>query len=269
MIKLFCPLTTVVVVSSSILLAASVRAQSTDSDLAKKLSNPVASLISVPFQFNWDDGIGPDGNGSRTTTNIQPVIPISLNARWNLISRTIVPLTYQDDVIPGSSQSGLGDILQSFFLSPADPGPGGLIWGVGPVFLLPTGKDGLTADQFAAGITGVALKQGGPWTFGVLANHLWDVDGGSGGTDISSSYVQPFVSYTTPTAWTFTVNSETTYDWVTDEASVPVNAVVTKLTQIGNQPISVGGGFRYWVDNPKNGPEGLGIRLIVTFLYPK
>ncbi|MBB97856.1 MAG: hypothetical protein CML68_25060 [Rhodobacteraceae bacterium] len=242
---------------------------SSDADLAQKLANPVASLISVPFQFNWDEGYGPNDDGSRLTTNFQPVVPISLNARWNLISRTIVPLTYQEDVVPGTSQSGLGDVLQSFFFSPAEPTSFGLTWGLGPVFLLPTGEDGLTADQFAAGLTGVALEVKGPWTFGVLANHLWDVGGGSGATDISSTFVQPFLAYTTASAWTYTINSETTYNWVTDEASVPVNVIVSKLTKVANQPVSIGAGLRYWVDGPDNGPEGLGLRAVITFLYPK
>ena len=242
---------------------------SSDAELAQQLSNPVASLISVPFQFNWDEGYGPNDDGSRLTTNFQPVVPISLNARWNLISRTIVPLTYQEDIVPGTSQSGLGDVLQSFFLSPAAPTAGGLTWGFGPVFLLPTGQDGLGADQFAAGVTGVALEVVGPWTIGTLANHLWDVGGGDGGTDISGTFVQPFFSYTTPGAWSYTINSETTYNWLTDEASVPVNLVVSKLTKIAGQPVSIGGGIRYWLDGPDAGPEGLGFRFIVTFLYPK
>ena len=176
-----------------------------DTELAKQLSNPVSSLVSVPFQFNYDSGYGPDGNGHRTTVNFQPVVPIRLNDDWNLISRSIVPFIDQSDIRPGTSQSGVGDIVQSFFISPNQRTESGLIWGAGPVFLLPTGDDGLGADQFAAGLTGVVLKQTGPWTFGVLANHMWDVGGGSDPTDISATFVQPFINYTTPDAVTFAV----------------------------------------------------------------
>ena len=98
--------------------AGPLHAQDSSADLAKKLSNPIASLISVPFQLNYDHGYGPL-DGDKTTLNIQPVIPISLNADWNLISRTILPVTYQDDIAgPSGSQFGLGDLVQSFFLSP-------------------------------------------------------------------------------------------------------------------------------------------------------
>ena len=134
-------------------------------DLAKQLSNPIASLISVPYQFNFDEGFGPDGDGRRTTVNFQPVVPIEISPSWNVISRTIVPFIDQTDVIPGSSQSGVGDVVQSFFFSPKEPTARGLIWGVGPVFLLPTGGSDLGADQFAAGLT-AALSMG---DLGVIA----------------------------------------------------------------------------------------------------
>lgn len=240
-----------------------------NSELAKQLSNPIASLISVPFQYNYDENIGTSGQGTRHTVNFQPVVPISLNDNWNLISRTIVPFIDQSDVVPGTSQSGVGDVVQSLFFSPKAPTQNGLIWGVGPVFLLPTATDDLGADQFAAGITGVGLKQTGPWTFGMLFNHLWDVGGGSNPTDISSTFVQPFVSYTTAEAWTFTANSETTYDHIGDEASIPINFTVTKVTKLGKNLVSVGGGIRYWADTPATGADDWGARLILTFLYPR
>lgn len=239
--------------------------------LAKKLSNPIASLISIPFQFNYDGGYGPEGDGRRGFVNIQPVIPFSLSADWNLISRTIAPLVYQDDLFPGAGhQSGLGDIVQSFFFSPAQPGPSGIIWGVGPVFLLPTATDEmLGGDKWGAGPTGVILKQHGPWTVGMLANHIWSFAGQGDRQDVNATFLQPFVSYTTKDAWTFSLNTETTYDWTANEWSVPINFNISKLLRFGKLPVQIGGGVRYWAASPDQGPEGWGLRMTITFLLPK
>ncbi|MDM0046245.1 transporter [Variovorax dokdonensis] len=239
-------------------------------DLAKKLSNPVAALISVPLQFNYDEGFGPNREGHKTYMNFQPVVPISLNSEWNVISRTILPLVDQSNVVPGTSQSGIGDITQSFFFSPKEPTAGGLIWGVGPALLLPTGSDPLlSARKWGAGPTAVVLKQDGPWTYGALANHIWGFGGVETRQDVSNTFLQPFLSYTTPTAWTFTVNSESSYDWKNKEWTVPVNAMVSKLVKFGQQPVSLGVGARYWADSPENGPHGWGARAIAVFLFPK
>ncbi|WP_442150523.1 transporter [Rhizobium leguminosarum] len=259
-----------VAVAATLGMGAPAYGQDSSSDLAKKLSNPIASLISVPFQLNYDHGYGPL-DGDKATLNIQPVIPFSLNADWNLISRTILPVTYQNDVAgPSGSQFGLGDVLQSFFLSPAKPTDGGLIWGAGPVFLIPTATDDLLGgEKWGAGPTIVALKQDGPWTYGVLANHIWSFAGNEDRNDISNTYMQPFLSYTTPTAWTFALNTESTYDWKTHDWSVPINVTVSKLVKVNEQPISLTAGLRYWAAAPDDGPEGLGVRLGLTFLFPK
>lgn len=245
-------------------------AQESSADLAKKLSNPVASLISVPFQANYDSGYGPD-DGSKYTINIQPVIPFTLNEDWNVISRTILPVVWQDDIAgPSGHQFGLGDTTQSFFFSPKQPTAGGVIWGVGPAFLLPTGTDDLLGgEKWGAGPTGVVLKQDGPWTYGMLSNHIWSFAGNDDRADISATFLQPFLSYTTKDAWTFTLNTESTYDWEAKQWSVPVNFTVAKLVKVGKQPISLGADVRYWAESPESGPDGWGARLVLTFLFPK
>lgn len=243
-----------------------------EADLAQKLNNPVAAMISVPFQFNYDGKIGARDQGGRTTLNIQPVVPFALNSDWNIISRTILPVISQWDVGPGTGrQFGLSDITQSLFLSPREPGPGGLIWGVGPVFRIPTATDELLGgSRWGAGPTAVVLKQAGPWTIGALANHVWSVGGATrgGAGQVSMTFIQPFLSYTTAEAWTFALNTETTYDWANDKLTVPVNAVVSKLVKIGGQPISLFAGVRYYAITPYSGPKGFGARAGLTFLFP-
>lgn len=166
-------------------LTLSATAHGQDAYLAKQLSNPVASLISVPFQFNYDRGFGPD-DGHRAFVNIQPVVPITLNDDWNLILRTILPVITQHDIAGGSgTQSGLGDITESLFLSPTKPGSSG---GAGPVFLIPIATDDLPgSDNWGAGPTAVVLKQNGPWTYGMLANHV-SFAGPDRRADISSTF---------------------------------------------------------------------------------
>jgi len=259
-----------VAVSATCLLSLEAMADSNE-ELAKKLANPVAALISVPFQLNYDQGIGPLDDGTRWQLNIQPVIPVDLSTDWNLISRTILPVIAQDDIAPGSgSQSGIGDIVQSLFLSPKAPTANGWIWGAGPVFLLPTGSERLlTADKWGAGPTVVLLKQDSGWTYGALANHIWSFAGSDNRADVNATFLQPFLSYTTSTAWTFTINTESTYNWDDKQWLVPINAGVSKVTKIGSQLISLQGGVRYWADGPNSAPEGFGFRLTVTLLFPR
>lgn len=239
-------------------------------DIAKKLANPVAALISVPFDYDTYSDIGPVDDGKRWTITAKPVIPITLNPNWNLISRTILSYVDQEDIFPGAgSQSGLSDILQSVFFSPAQPKKD-LIWGAGPVLLLPTASDDLLGgEKWGAGPTGVVLKQAGPWTYGMLANHVWSFAGDSDRSDISSTFLQPFVSYTTKTATTFALQTESTYDWESEEWSVPINAAVTQILKIGSQLIQLKAGVRYWADSAPMDPEGWGFKVGLVFLFPK
>jgi hypothetical protein len=240
-------------------------------ELARKLANPVASLISVPLQYNYDESYGPDDEGSINRLNIQPVIPITLNDDWNLITRTIVPLIDQNDIpVRGQGKSGLGDITASQFFSPKEPTARGWIWGAGPVELLSTASDdALGAEKWGLGPTVVVLKQIGPWTVGGLGNHIWSVAGDDDRADISATFLQPFVSYITKTKTTLGLNTESSYDWEGEEWSVPLNATVSQLFKIGPQIMQLTLGARYWAESPEGGPEDWGLRAQLTFLFPK
>lgn len=213
-------------------------------DVAKKLANPIANMISLPIQVNYQQNLGLDDKGDKWLTNVQPVIPIELNDEWNIISRTIIPLVSEDNGI--STTSGVADIVQSAWLSPREPTESGWIWGSGAAFLIPTGSD-LSAEKWGVGPTFVALKQSGHWTYGGLTNHLWsfagdDIRDGSGevANNINQTFVQPFLTYITPQAVTIALNTETTYDWEREQWTVPLNLSVTKVTKIGSQLISYG-----------------------------
>lgn len=254
------------VITTTFITVASAQCLAQEPDLAQQLANPVSSLVSVPVQSNLDFGVGP-GDGTRWTTNVQPVVPFHLNEDWNLISRTILPLVDIEGAQPGGigDEFGLGDTVQSFFLSPPQSDP---IWGLGPALLIPTATNPLLGgEKWGAGPTGVVLKQQGPWTYGLLANHLWDVAGDSSRAGVNATFLQPFCSYITGTKTTFTLNSESTYDWHTNQWTFPVNFVVSQLLTLGSQPVQLFAGTRYDIEKPSGGPEW-GLRLGIVFLFP-
>ena len=237
-------------------------------ELAKKLSNPISSLISVPFQSNFDTGLG-TGSGWRYTLNFQPVIPFTLSPKWNVISRTILPIMHQSGVSGiGQSQSGLGDITQSFFFVPSESKK--VIWGVGPALLIPTATNGaLGTKKFGVGPMLIVLKQEHQWTYGVLTNHIWSVAGSDTRASVNSTFIQPFLSYNTKDAWTYNLSTESSYDWTGKHWSVPIGFTVSKLLHFGHQPVSIGGSIRCWAVRPPGGPQNCSPRIVVTPLFPK
>jgi len=236
-------------------------------DLAKQLANPVASLISVPFQNNFDFNVGPF-KGFRYALNIQPVIPISINEKWNMISRTIIPVITQNNVTSiDNNETGLGDITQSVFFSPKEV-KNGLVWGLGTILTLPTAtNDALGLKKWGAGPNALVLKLKGQWTYGALVNHIWSY-AGSGFNDVSASFVQPFATYATKTGASFTIASENTQDWNNDLFGGFTGVYYAKVTKFGEQMVQFAAGPKvYYGNNPFN-PDW-GFRANVILLFPK
>lgn len=246
--------------------------EESNSDLAKKLSNPISDLVSIPFQFNWNSGVGPT-NGLQLVLNIQPVVPVSLTSNWNLIGRFILPIIAQPILVTGGEPTfGFGDVAFSLFLSPNKQS--GFVWGIGPIFGLPMGTNpALGAGKWEAGPTAVALWLGGPWTIGMLVNQLWSFSDVSDmrRESVSQMFAQPFVAYTTENSFTFTAMTETTINWKAtsgQKATVPVELLASKVTRLGPFPFSVQLGAGYFVETPTGGPDWR-FRMNFVVLLPR
>jgi hypothetical protein len=262
--------------------------QASQADLEDKVQNPVAALISVPFQNNTYFGLGRDHDSTANVLNIQPVIPIPAGD-WNIISRTIVPLIYVPHINFGGSPGdfdgtitanagphaipqtfGLGDINETLFFSPARPET--LIWGVGPAVTIPTASSSLLgAGKLSLGPSAVALVQPKPWTIGALFRQQWSIIGPNGRTDVNQSLLQPFVSYNLSEGWNLSTGPVITANWSAASAqrwTVPIGGGFGRVFRIGNQPVSAALQAYYNAERPDFAPRW-SIRDTFTLLFPE
>lgn len=237
-------------------------------DVAKKLSNPVANLISVPFQSNVDYGIGAY-HGSKYTMNFQPVIPIPLGQKVNLITRWIVPVIDQNSIsAEGRSEFGLSDATISGFFSPTN-GKNGITWGLGPAFLVPIGtSDFLSTRKWGAGPTAVILQQKKGWTYGFLVNQIWSFAGDEHRADVNQMFFQPFLAYNWKSGGGITLNSEQTYNWVTHTTTIFINPIISAVTKLGSQTVSLAVGPRIPAVGPDDVMPEFGLRGVITLVFP-
>ena len=242
-------------------------------ELAKKTQNPVADLVTVPFQNNFNFNTG-SKDATVYILNVQPVIPIKLSEDWNLITRTIMPIINQPSLFPepskfAESSFGLGDINPTLFLSPGKPGK--FIWGFGPTFTIPTATDSnLGNGEFTMGPAAVALVMHGPWVFGALANQQVSVAGW--GDSVSQLLIQPFVNYNLKDGWYLTSAPIMTANWKADSGdkwTVPVGAGVGKLFKVGKLPINTSLQGYYNAEKPNSFSSDWQLRFQVQFLLPK
>lgn len=248
------------------------RAALSAEELAKLAQNPIANLISVPFQNNTNFGFGPQG-GTQNILNIQPVIPITLNNHWNLITRTIFPLIWQPELSPvQDSTFGLGDTLFSAFLSPSDAASG-WIWGAGAVAQLPTHTDSsLGNNNWGLGPTAVVLRlrEGSPWVYGMLINNVWSL-GTSDAPAYNNGLIQPFLNYNFKGGTYLTSAPILTVDWDADSGNqwtVPLGGGIGHIFHFGKLPINAQLSGYANVITPENGADWQ-LRTQVQFMFPK
>jgi hypothetical protein len=242
-------------------LADSNDAAADETALAKKLQNPVGDLYTFPFQSNTNFNTGPN-NGTQEILNIQPVVPIHVNADWNIITRTILPLIWQPSMAPGHTVPfGTGATTFTAFLSPSQP-TNGLLWGVGPVVQVPTTSDpSLGSNVWGAGASGVLVFMKGPWVAGALANNVWSMGGttGRGGTRYNTFLVQPFVNYNIPGGWYVGSSPVITANWYAagnNAWTLPVGAQVGKVLKVGGVlPVNLLLGTYYNALRPQYGAD--------------
>ncbi len=236
------------------------------SDLAKQSQNPIANLISLPFQNNFNFGSA-EGGDLQWTLNVQPVIPVELNDDWLLINRAIIPITQNPTSLGG--EGGLGDIQYQGFLSPQTGSD--FTWGIGPVLGFPAATDStLGARRWTAGPAFVGLLTKGPWVVGATVNHQWDW-GGSGDSDVNLTFIQPFVNDNMANGWYLTSDPAMSINWEADTGdkwTVPLGAGIGKVGKIGKQHVNVKALAFYNVAKPDLGPDW-SARLQITLLFPK
>ena len=236
-------------------------------ELADKLSNPVANMISVPFQNNSDWGIGAH-RGSKNTLNFQPVMPIKLNANLNLIARLVLPFVSQRNITDAATtQVGLSDATLTGFFAPARP-KNGLIWGAGPALLIPTAtNDYLGTKKFGVGPSALVLKQGKGLTIGFLANQIWSVAGDKNRASVNQLFLQPFFAHSFPSGASLGGNMELTQNWNTGTSLLFFNPTVSGITKLGKQAVQMAIGPRFAVWGPGESKPAFGIRSVLIFVF--
>jgi len=259
----------VVIVTCLVLTISTLAGADDQEDLAKESQNPIGNIISLPFENNFDFGVGPK-DAFVYSLNFKPVYPVNFG-KVNLINRFILPVIYQEERFEGEgSEFGLGDLTIQAFFSPAKPGK--IIWGAGPAFIFPTNTDDrLGVDKWSAGPAAVALAKPGHWLFGALVQNVWSYAGDSDASDVNFFSFQYFINYNFKSGWYLSSTPTITADWEADSDDrwkVPVGGGVGHLVKLGKQPVDLKLQGFYNVEKPKNANDW-SVQLQVKFLFPK
>ena len=240
-------------------------------EVLRQLANPLSAMASVATFLDFDYHIGPGEDGHRTSMLVQPTIPLRLGETWNLVSRTILPIVYQEEISPGSgTQTGIGDLSEVVYVAKVEPGPRGWVWGGGPIVQVPIGsEDLLTNGKFSLGPSMAFVKQEGDLTYGMIASQLWSIGGSDQRPDVNVGLLDPFVTYRSEGLWNLTLHVPATYNFHAQQWTVPVSLTVEKLVSFQSMPVTITFGVRYWAEGPDSAPHDLAFRFGLTLVLPK
>jgi hypothetical protein len=240
-------------------------------ELQRASQNPVADLISLPFQYNTFFETGPKAK-TQNTLLIQPVIPFNLNDDWNFIARPIIPLLNQPPFTDAQNRNhGLGNIQFQGFFSPKEK-VGDWLVGFGPYLEFPTnsGPDGrLGSDNWSAGPAFVAVQMKGPWVYGALISHLWSYHGSD--PEVNFSSLQPFVNYNLKDGWYLSSTSTITANWSADSSqtwTIPIGGGFGRVFKMGQQHVNASIRAFHNLESPRNGADWQ-LQFQIQFLFPK
>ena len=260
-----CSMTMAALAAEPVPVTTAAAAPADAAELAVKLQNPVADLVSVQFENNFNFGVG-ENNGTLYLLNFQPVIPLHITPEWNYIVRPVLPFISTSNVFGPGYVTGLGDLELETFISPMNPGPLGIIWGLGPTAILPTAtQKKLGGDVMTLGPSGVALWQRNGWTVGSLVTQNWRV---AGPGDYNATYFQPFLSHTFKTATTLSADSESSYDWLDEQWTISFNSGVSQVFKLGKIPVQIALELQYYAQSPVPGQQW-GFRVNFTPMFPE
>lgn len=241
---------------------------SKETRLSKDLKNPVSSLISIPFQNNFYSGLGTTEAGNQYLLRVQPIIPLSFNKDYNLFVRPIFSYISQHNVIGSTSQSGFSDTQIQMFFSPKGQVPSDIVWGIGPLFFLPTAVDSdLGTEKWGIGPSAAIYKQYEYWSVCCLATQIWSVAGNKNRADINQTFLQPIIAYTNKIGTSLSCQSEMTYDWTTSQLTVPLEADIGQVLCLSGQYVSLDLVGIYNLQSPVNISKWSS-RLTLTLLLP-
>jgi hypothetical protein len=243
----------------------------TEKDLAKASQNPIADMISVPVRNTTNFGASATHNKIQNITTFTALVPIKLTPKWNIITRTVIPILYQPALAPGGSREfGVSDINLTAWVARSESRT--LLWGLGPTLFLPTAMETtLGTGKWSAGPSVAMVWQPKDWVIGFLAYNVWSFAGYKDRASINQFLLQTMVNYILPKGWYLTTAPFLAANWKqpsSDRWMVPAGGGFGKIVRTRHLTLDLQTQAFYYVQRP-NSESKWSLLFQMKFLFPK